>query len=113
MTLSDWLVVTGLVIDILGVVSLTLSGAWWGTPNALNFVFMKRQVDRDGRGQNWLSAGFGFGADAWESRGHKAVYEEMRRKARWMLFWRWFSVAIIVVGFGMQITGQLLEANSS
>lgn len=99
------------MIDILGVISLTLSGAWWGTPNALNFVFMKRQVDRDGRGQNWLSAGFGFGTDAWESGGHKATYEGMLRTARRMLFWRWCSVSVIVAGFAMQIMGQLLEAN--
>lgn len=77
----------------------------------MNFVFMKRQVDRHGEGRGWLSAGFGFSNEAWE-KSEKQVYDSMRHTARWMLAWRWLSVIVIVTGFLMQITGQFLEANS-
>lgn len=108
MPISDVLIVGGLIIDIGGVISLSLSGLWWGTPDAVNYVFMKRQVDEFGRGQAWHSAFFGFGEDEWESK-HKAEYERMRSVARKRNAWRWTSLAAVVLGFTLQIIGQILE----
>ena len=102
--------VSGLVIDIIGVASLTLSGAWWGTPNGMNFVFMERDVDTHGEGRGWLSAGFGFSTKECHEQ-HKKTYDGMRHTSRRMLVWRWLSVLVIVFGFTVQITGQLLEAH--
>ena len=104
---SDWLILCGLLIDIVGVVSLTASGTWWGTPNGLNYTYMKRDVDKYGYGRGWLDSSFGISQDDWERGRHQAVYRGMRRTAKWMLAWRWFSVGLIVAGFGLQCIGLL------
>lgn len=107
MEIGSWLVVTGLTIDIVAVLSFACSGHWYGTATGIAFVDMKAQVDKHGEGRGWLSAFFGFSSEDWH-KTEKHKFNAMLRTHHRMRAWQWSSVVLILVGFVVQIIGNVI-----